>query len=110
MLEYGKSYSPSEYAKAMAVEPPRISQLKDKLIKEEKGGKWFPVHCIENDELFKYPMHNSLRFKLMRLAEEVRYSLSDIIAFRAKHNLCFEDINKAVRQMHNEEVPSLETV
>lgn len=56
-LEIGKMYSPSYYAKAMGVKPPRITALKDRLNKFIAGGKWLVIHTKENEELFSNPSH-----------------------------------------------------
>ena len=57
-MKEGNTYSPSRYAKGKGVKPPRITKLKDQLVKKEFGGKWFVVHCEENDKLFDNPAHN----------------------------------------------------
>lgn len=57
-MEDKKIYSVSDYAKLKGVTAGRISQLKNKLMKQTLANKWAVVDCSENDRLFQRPAHN----------------------------------------------------
>lgn len=42
---------PSKYAKLKGLSPAMITILKPKLKIEETGGRWFVIHCEENDKV-----------------------------------------------------------